>query len=41
VPIMRIARRFGMATVTAAGESSAHLELPVASLTGCASRWRG
>ena len=41
VPIMRIARRFGMSIVTAAGESSAHLELPLASLAGCGSRWRG
>jgi GNAT superfamily N-acetyltransferase len=40
VPIMRIARRFGMAIVTAAGESSAHLELPPASLAGCVSRWQ-
>ena len=41
VPIMRIARRFGMPVVTAAGESSAHLELPLASLAGCGPRWRG
>jgi hypothetical protein len=41
VPIMRIARRFGMPTVTAAGESSAYLELPLASLAGCGSRWQG
>ena len=41
VPIMRIARRFGMPIVTAAGESSAYLELPLASLAGCGSRWRG
>ena len=41
VPIMRIARRFGMSIVTAAGESSAHLELPLASLAGCGSRGRG
>ena len=41
VPIMCIARRFGMRIVTAAGESSAQLELPLASLAGCGSRWRG
>ena len=41
VPIVRIARRFGMSTVTAAGESSACLELSLASLAGCGSRWRG
>jgi hypothetical protein len=33
-PIVRIARRFGMNIVTAAGESSAHLELPLVSLAG-------
>jgi hypothetical protein len=32
VPIMRIARRFGMSVVTAAGESNAHLELRLASM---------
>ena len=31
-PIMRIARRFGMDIVTVAGESRAHLELPLASV---------
>jgi hypothetical protein len=41
VPIMRIARRFGMRIVTAAGESNAHLELPLAPLGECGSRWRG
>ena len=41
VQIMRIARRFGMPIVTAAGESSAYLELTLASLAGCGSRWRG
>jgi GNAT superfamily N-acetyltransferase len=51
VPIIRIARRFGMSIVTAAGESSAHLELTHlelthpeltrASLAGCGSWWRG
>lgn len=34
-PIMRIARRFGMAMVTVAGESRACLDLPQASLAGC------
>ena len=35
VPIMSIARKFGMDIVTAASESRAYLELPEASLAGC------
>jgi GNAT superfamily N-acetyltransferase len=40
-PILRIARRFGMDIVTVAGESSARLELPLASSAGCVTREAG